>query len=172
MTTMTQKTKLLLTLLLCMMSVSGFASNPDDGDNMYVLTKGSNQVNTYSLDNLEKLTFGNTSMSVWYNAGKKDYTYSDISLVTFLNTMLPTGVEQLTSFDSDVQIIYDRDTQTLSFKSSKKLSIVTVIDLQGRLMCKANIGSDASVFLSTLPHGIYVVRVEGTSIGKSVKIIK
>lgn len=150
-----------------------FAANPDDGDNMYVFTKGVSQATVYSLDNLDKLTFSSTAMSVWTNNGKKDYAFSGISLVTFRETMKPTGVEMLMNDDNSVQISYDREAQVVHVVSAKSLTSVQVCDLQGRIVAKVGkTSNDVRLSLAGLPNGIYIVRSFGDGYGKSMKLIK
>lgn len=163
-----------LTILLSLMSATGFASSPDDGDNLFVWSKGSTKAVVYSLDDLDKLTFEDNALGVWKNNVKTSYEYGTISLLTFSERMYPTAIEEVTvSTDGDVQIRYDRATQLVCAESPRPLSAILVFDLQGRMVTsvKEN-GSRLQLSLTTLPKGIYVVKAQGAGIGKSIKIIK
>ena len=163
-----------LTILLSLMSATGFASSPDDGDNLFVWSKGSTKAVVYSLDDLDKLTFEDNALGVWKNNVKTSYEYGTISLLTFSERMYPTAIEEVTvSTDGDVQIRYDRAAQLVCAESPRPLWAILVFDLQGRMVTsvKEN-GSRLQLSLTTLPKGIYVVKAQGAGIGKSIKIIK
>ena len=162
------------TILLSLVSATGFASSPDDGDNLFVWSKGNTKAVVYSLDDLDKLTFEDNVLGIWKNNIKTSYEYGTISLLTFSERMYPTAIEEVTvATDGDVQIRYDRSAQQVSAESPRPLSAILVFDLQGRMVTsvKEN-GSRLQLSLTTLPKGIYVVKAQGAGIGKSIKIIK
>lgn len=166
--------KLFITLILILVGMASFAASPADGDNLLVWKKGAANAVVYSLDNLDKLTFDDTAMSVWTNKGKTDYAYSNIALVTFRDGVKPVaGIEVLTAAESNTRISYDHETQMVSVKSEKPLAGLLVYDLQGRVVAKqqAN-GTLLRLSLADLPQGVYIVKAVGASIGNSVKIIK
>lgn len=167
-------TKTFFTLMLLCVSTAGFAATPADGDNLLIWKKGASQAVVYSLDNLDKLTFDETAMSVWTNKGKTDYAYSNIALVTFRDGLKPvSGVEVLTATESDVHISYDREAEMVSVKSEKPLAGLLVCDLQGRVMAQQQVaGTLLQVSLVDIPQGVYIVKAMGAGISKSVKIIK
>lgn len=159
--------------ILTIVSIPSFASTPGDGDNLYVWTKNGSKT-VYSLDNLDRLTFEDNTMSVWKSNGKTSYPYSNIGLVTFKDGIRPTtGIEQLTTPDTDVTIKYDKEAQMLLVSSEKTLTGIMVCDLQGRTVIREKESSgNTQLSLSGLPKGIYLIKVTGNGFGKSVKIIK
>ena len=68
-----------------MVSISGFAANPDDGDNIYVFTTMSDEPVVYSLDNLDKITinFDKNYYCNYYNSSKNDPVGLSIIRPTF-----------------------------------------------------------------------------------------
>lgn len=166
------KTCFISIVCLAFLQASAAAAIPDDGDNFYVYTKGVTNANIYSLDNLDKLTFDDNAMSVWTSAGRTDYAYSDIALLTFREEMKPSGIETLT-IGLDVLISYDRESMLVSVQSSKPLTGLSVFDLQGRMVSSLRLqGDQLQLSLAGLPQGVYVVKAQGAGFGKSVKIIK
>ena len=164
--------KKLLPIFLSMVSITTFAASPADGDNLFVWTKGAKAAVVYSLDNLDKITFDETAVSVWTNKGKADYAYGNIELLTFRDGVKPVaGVELLTAPDAEVRIHYDRESQLISAESQKLLTGIQVCDLQGRVVARVSrVARQLHLSLAELPQGVYVVKPQGTT--NSVKIIK
>ena len=120
------------------------------------------------------MTFEDNTFSVWTNNGKTDFAYDSIDLLTFRDEVKPvTGVELLTKLEFKVRISYDREVQLLSVESEKPISSIIVCDLQGRMVvCQSKTENCLQLSLSGLPLGVYIVKVKGVGIDKSVKIIK
>ena len=167
------KTICLWTICLSFLNISGFAASPDDGDNFYVYTKGTSKAVIYSLDNLDKLIFDDTSMSVWTNVGKTDYAYCDISLLTFRDGVKPIAGIELLTINNDIQINYDRETMQVSVQSIKPLTSLIAFDMQGRIVGRLrNNGNSQQLSLAGLPQGVYIVKAQGAGFENSVNIIK
>ena len=163
------------TMLLTSVCLSGFSANPDDGDNLYVYTKGATQAVTYSLDNLDKMTFGDNALSLWTNSGKTDYAYNQIELLTFRSGIKPvTGIKNPIFNSKSVRWMYDRTLQSLRVTSEQELSDITVYDAQGRVVIKEQISAkDCQLSLENVSSGVYVVKVsESKGIETTIKIIK
>ena len=130
----------------------------------------------YSLDDLDKLTFDYNAMSVWTNKGtnKTDYAYDNIGLLTFREGIRPVaGIEMLTAADAKVRISYDRDAEMVIVISEKPLTGLLVCDLQGRTVARQiKTANCLQLSLASLPLGVYIVKTQGFSAGKSAKIIK
>lgn len=170
---MTQITKLLLTLLLCMMGMSGFAANPDDGDNMYVFTKQSSTPVVYSLEELNKITFSSSGINVWKAQAPTTYAYSDFRLITFSPDVTPSGIAQLSMEEAGITISYDHQQEMVSVQGDNTLSGAAVYDVQGRLVAvTAAEARNLQVSLLTLPQGIYLVKVATVKGLVSKKIVK
>ena len=160
-------------ILLLLANTAGFASNPGDGDNLHVYTKGSTRATAYSLDNLDKLTFGDYSISVWMNNGRTDYSYGNISLLTFRESIHPTSVESLIKEDGNIRIYYDRSVQMVKTESPMPLENVQVFSVQGSEVVSKSMNTKSShLSLAGLPRGVYIVNVKGKGVRKSVRIIK
>ena len=170
---MTQRTRLLLTMLLCMVSLSGFSANPDDGDNIYVFTKTSEDPVVYSLDDIDKITFTATGISFWNTNWPTEYTYENFRLITFSPDISPSGIEQMAMDVEGVSITYDRQQETVIVQSDNLLSRVAVYDMQGRLITTATDKANTlNVSLLTAPQGIYLVKVNASNGSVSKKIVK
>lgn len=148
---------------------------PDDGDNLYVYANGAAQAVTYSLDNLDKITFGNNAISISTKSGRSDYAYKSIDLMTFRSDIKPvTGIKSPTVNNGHVKWMYDRSIQTVSVMSVQGLSDVTVVDAQGRVVIKEHFtAKECQLSLEHIPSGVYVLKVSvPKGNGTTIKIIK
>ena len=163
--------KFLLTLFMGLVSAAGFAANPADGDNLYVFTKQSDAPAIYSLDDLDKITFSDTGINFWNTKWPTEYAYGNFRLITFKASDNPNGIESIAANESDVVITYDHQKEALSVESGKLLSGVVVYDVQGRpVAIERGSAYSYQLSLSMVPRGIYVVKVNGSSV--SQKIVK
>ncbi|MEE3385821.1 MAG: T9SS type A sorting domain-containing protein [Prevotella sp.] len=170
---MTQRTKLLLILLLCMMSVSGFATSPDDGDNIYVFTRQSDTPAIYSLDDIDKISFSTTGISFWSTNWPTEYLYENFRLITFSPDVTPSGIELMSMNVEGVSITYDRHQESVIVQSDNLISRVAVYDMQGCLITKTTDKANTlKVSLLTAPQGIYLVKVYSSNNSVSKKILK
>ena len=83
---------ILLTMLMSVGAVSGFAAIPDDGDHLYVYKNEADDAKVYSLDNLDKITFTSTGVRVWSANESEEFTYEDFRLMMFREKETPTGI--------------------------------------------------------------------------------
>lgn len=167
------KNHAIIILLLCIVSLSGFAVNPDDEDNIYVFTKQSDNPIIYSLNDLDKITFSTTGINFWNTNWPTEYAYEDFRLITFSENDTPNAIEQNEVGFVGLQITYDPQKETVRVNSSKTLLYVTVYDLQGRCVAFSNdVASGFSVSLLSSPRGIYIVEVMTNEGAVSKKIVK
>lgn len=157
-----------------MVNLSVFSAVPDDGDNFYVFTNGNKSKVVYSLDKIDKLTFGDQSMSVWSNNRRTDYSYSSISLMTFRENIMQTvGLEEVDSPTNEIKISYDRTTEMVVVKSEKQLSGIMVYNVQGKTIAKnLSRGYEYRCSLGAAPSGVYIIRLLDMDKESTVKIVK
>ena len=171
--------KLFFTFALALLALVSYAQYgtqeiDDVGDNLYVYTKDASNPAVYSLDNLDKLTFGDNAISIWYDGGRTDYQYSRISVMTFREDIKPTtSIEPLSFVAADIKISYDRSSSLVRVEGGRTLQGVSVYDLQGRLAIKdaRNLNS-YRVSLQGKPQGVYVIRVSENGKFTTVRIVK
>ena len=163
--------KKIIIYLMSVIPAIGFAASPADGDNLYVFTKQSDAPAIYSLDDLDKITFSDTGVNFWNTKWPTEYAYGNFRLITFKASDNPNGIESIAASESDVVIIYDHQKETLSVESENLLSGVAVYDVQGRpVAIERGSAYSYQLSLSMVPRGIYVVKVNGSSV--SQKIVK
>ena len=173
--------KLFLTLAFIPQTLMSYAqygtptqTTNNDGDNLYVYTKDASSAVVYSLDNLDKLTFGNNAISIWTFGSRMDYQYSRITLMTFCEDIKPTTTsESLIIGDTNVKITYDRSSSLVNVVGGRTLRGVTIYDVQGRLVTKdARKLSSYQVSLQGKPQGVYVIRVDENGKSTTMRIVK
>lgn len=169
------KLTFLFTILLGMVSISGFAANPDDDDMLYVYTKNNKDAALYQLDDLNKITFSNSGVRMWNTNWPTEYPYSKVSVITFRdrNYVKPTSIETTYADDEQIRISYSPSSGVVTVKSSSLLDGIAVYDLQGQLI-DANRTSRQFYQLS-LKHvhqGVYVVKAKGKRSETVKKIVK
>ena len=165
------KNVILSSICLCLGCITGFSKCPADGDNLYVFTRQSNVPAVYSLDDLDKITFSEKGINLWSTKWPTEYAYDNFRLITFSDFDDPNSIGQVLTGDGAVRIFYDREKETVYVRSENILHGITVFDVQGRPIA----GNDSSnenyeLSLSSVPRGIYIVKVKGNSI--SQKIVK
>ena len=162
-----------LTLVVSIFCLSPSMAFAADGDNMYVHLKSSSTPVRFALDNLDKITFSSTAMSVWTSQTQKsEYAYTNVKQLTFSETG-PSGIELPETAAKQMGISYDRQTLLLSVWADEPIAHVAVYDLQGRIVTsqKAN-GLEAQLSLASIPQGVYIVRAVIGGKGVSKKIVK
>ena len=80
---------------------------------MHVFTKSSNEAASYSLDELDKITFSEKGIQIWTTQWPTEYSYANVRVLTFNN--MPGG-----SFPDALKLVTVRSEGVLFF------------DLQGR----------------------------------------
>lgn len=166
-----QVIKFVVLSVFLLIQTTCFSMNPADGDNLYVFTKQSDAPAIYSLDDLDKITFSEKGIKFWNTKWPTEYTYGNFRLITFKEMNNPNGVEQVVIGGNGVHITYDRGQEKVLVKSEKTLLGVIIYDLQGRpVFADSHMEEAYELPLSSLPRGIYVVKVNGSS--ESQKIVK
>lgn len=165
--------KTILIILLSMINVRGFSANPDDGDYLNVFTKQSNIKVSYSLDDLDKITFSETGIRLWNTNWPTEYSYDNFRLISFNISSNTDAIEQVSLNQVDARITYDRIREIVCVESERHLLSVIVYDLQGRPVAKdLHQASSYEVSLSHIPRGVYVIKVNGGSQSASMRIVR
>ena len=169
------KLTFLFTILLGMVSTSGFAANPDDDDMLYVYTKNNKDAALYQLDDLNKITFSNSGVRMWNTNWPTEYPYSKVSVITFRdrNYVKPTSIETTYADDEQIRISYSPSSGVVTVKSSTQLDGIAVYDLQGQLIDADH--TSRQFYQLSLKHvhqGVYVVKAKGKRSEAVKKIVK
>ena len=131
-------------------------------------------VKTYSIANLRKLTFGavqENNMEVHLKSGSvMFFPYSQMGKVTFSEN---SGVTNVNIDSSKAKIVYDIVSEELRIISTESIKQIQVYDMRGAMpVVYSPAENEASLSLSSLASGVYVVRVVGESSVMTEKIVK
>ena len=170
---MENKKRLLLIFFILMVGISGFSANPADEDKLFVFSKQSSIPVAYSLDDLNKITFSETGVKLWNTNWPTEYVYDSFCVITFNENKQSNDIKQIPVNDSNVSIVFDRSRNMVCVKSEVLLSSVSVYDLQGRPVVKDYRSAYSyEMDISSMPSGIFIIRVNGGGSVVSQKIIK
>ena len=162
-----------LLAIISMVCIQGMAMNPDGGDKFIVYTNGTSKATVYQLDNLDKMVFGETALSLFMTTGKTDYAYSNLTKIIFSSGSGYNGIEQLKLDTEILNVRYDRQSSVLHVESDVSLKSITVYDTRGHQHSSMRSeGKKFNVSLSHLEKGVYVILIKGDGIEKSIKVIK
>lgn len=130
--------KVLLTILVGMVAVTGISAVPDDGDNLYVYTNEVEKATVYSLESLDKITFTETGVMLWKADETREFSYGNLDLLMFCEKKTPTDIKQVDM--SKVESLNNAEG---------------IYDLQGRK-------------LNTMQRGVNIIRMTDGTIKKVI----
>lgn len=165
---------LLFAILLCMMAVATLSAHPDDRNSIYYYSNSSTRPMSFSLDDLDKLTFSDNGIQLWKQNVVEEISFDDFMLFTFSEIQHPIVTKTEQVLDSqDVLIRYQPGSKTVFVESRQALNGVAVYDLQGRMVAnEATGGTSYRISLAATPAGIYLVKAKRgaeTIVNKIVK---
>ncbi len=150
------------------------AQTNDDGDNLYVITNNNSTTPyIYSLDYLNKITFGMTDLNLWLENGTHLYSYDVIRFISFSDSFrMPTTIV-MKKDDGDLHIMYDREAQVVTIDCAKDASVVRIYDMMGhQLSSFQTLDNHVQFSMDKFGNGIYVIAVSGKDYSSSIKILK
>lgn len=149
------------------------SAHPDDRNTLYVYVNSSDMTQSFSLDNLDKITFSENSMKLWEYSGTTEIDFSTFSFLSFDKDINPTTSVRDLSFGKDVKIQYVPKSNVVTVEAKEPLNGVAIYDLQGRLLTSASTASQSyRISVAKIPRGIFVVRVTCGGKVKSHKMVK
>lgn len=164
----------LLPILLCMMAVATLSAHADDRNTIYYYSNSSTKPTSFSLDDLDKLTFSDYGIQLWKHNVVDEISFDDFLLFTFAEIQHPIVTKTKMVVESqNVLVRYQPGSQTVLVESGQVLNGVAVYDLQGRKV--ANVTSSGTSYrlsLAATPSGIYLVKAKRGSEMIVNKIVK
>ena len=151
-----------LILLFSFMSCIPCLAVADDGNTLYYYAKSSTTAKSFSLDDLDKVTFTSDGLKLWKQSGAQEIAFDDFLMFTFTEMEHPivTTIESKV-VAKDVLVSYDSRSKTVTVESGSALNGVSVYDLQGRMVAHVSAaGSNYRLSLSSVPAGIYLVKAQ------------
>lgn len=127
---------------------------------------------SYSVEEVQRVEFTEDALSVHFvdNPSYYEVLYSDLLKITFGRSEY-TDVSMLSV--TELSIKYLPSTAAVVTKSSKPIAHITVYNIQGVLLQYATPRTlEATLDLSALPSGVYIVRATSGEQTETCKIIK
>ena len=148
-------------------------AHPDDRNTLYVYVNSSGTPQSFSLDNLDKITFSENSMKLWEHNRTTEIDFSTFSFLSFDKDINPTTSVRDLSIGKDVKIQYIPKSNVVTVEAKETLDGVAIYDLQGRLLTSASTASKSyRIPVAKVPLGVFVVRVTCGGMVKSHKMVK
>ena len=167
--------KTLFSIAFCMVTQFGYCQNVNDGDNLYLYTKSTNEAIIYSLDEINKITFSKKGIQIWNTNWPTEYKYSNVRILTFSDreSSSQSKIESVSGNNSGVDIVYNASSFILTVNSSRMMKGVALFNTKGMLIISDMMQKyKYRLHLSDLSSGIYIVKVFGDGRTVSKKIVK
>lgn len=170
-----KKIKLVSALILVFGVISMQAQNT-----LFVKEKSGTQT-SYSLSNIQKLTFASENIIV----NKKDgsintFAFTNIRYLNFGNDGT-TGISRIEIEGNKTLILYPNpvtDQLNIQFKSASSEKVqLQIVNIQGRIILQEDIKSQsginyATISVSQLLHGLYFCRLQNGDKPETIKFLK
>ena len=143
----------------------------DQYDYMWVYSPVEADTRSYSIDDLQKITFGEEAMNVYLKNQSQpvSWAYTDWTKLTFEN--MPTAGVKTPSISSGLSIT--PSVFAVRVASSTPLKSVAIYNMQGSCLAVFGQGeTSVSYPVNLLSAGIYIVRAENAKQSKSIKFVK
>jgi hypothetical protein len=87
----------------------GMAQNTKSEETLQVFTKSSNEAASYSLDELDKITFSEKGIQIWNTQWPTEYSYANVRVLTFNGASGGTNPDAIkpVSVANEIEQIFD-----------------------------------------------------------------
>lgn len=159
-------------LILPVLLVLGLSPlQADENEFLWVHSPIASGTRSYSLDDLQKITFGEEAMNVYLKSQFAPITWAYPNLLKLTFEASPTTDVKLQQASSGLSII--PSAFVVRVESVSPLKSVAIYNLQGSCLADFGQGETAASYpLNALPAGVYVVRAENAENIQSIKFVK
>lgn len=167
--------KSFFSIAFCLAMQSGYCQSEKDGDDLYVYTKSAKEAAVYSLDEINKITFSKKGIQIWNTNWPTEYVYSNVRILTFsdIESSSQSIIDIVSDRNTGVDLVYNPSSFMLTINSARQMSGVALYNSKGMLVLSDFVHKHKYCFLlSSLPNGIYLVKVFGNGKTISRKIVK
>lgn len=143
----------------------------------YLTLHAGGKVESYSISNIRKITFGKqtaNNLEVYQKTKTTvdNYPYSTFEKGIFeVEPSVVAGV--LTDNNDDLSVVYNSGSQEITVSSSQEITTIVVCNLNGMVVeMLTPMTTEATVSLADYASGMYVVKAVTTTATQTQKIIK
>ena len=161
----------LITPILLLVAIVAMSDTPK-----YLTLHAGGKVESYSISNIRKITFGKqtaNNLEVYQKSKTTvdNYPYSIFEKGIF--EVEPSGVEGVMADKNDLSVAYNSGTQEIMVSSSQEITAIVVCNLNGMVVeMSSPMATDATVSLADCASGMYVVKAVTATATQTQKIVK
>ncbi len=161
----------LITPIMMLVAIVAMADTPK-----YLTLHAGGKVESYSISNIRKITFGKQTANNLEVYQKSKTTVDNYPYSTFEKGVFevePSGVEGVMADNNDLSVTYNSGTQEIMVSSSQEITAIIVCNLNGMVVeMLTPMTTEATVSLADYASGMYVVKAVTTTATQTQKIVK
>ena len=142
----------------------------------YLTLHAGGKVESYSISNIRKITFGKQTANNLEVYQKSKTTVDNYPYSTFEKGIFevePSGVEGVMADNNDLSVAYNSGSQEIMVSSSQEITAIVVCNLNGMVVeMLSPMTTDATVSLADYASGMYVVKAVTATATQTQKIVK
>lgn len=142
----------------------------------YLTLHAGGKVESYSISNIRKITFGKQTANNLEVYQKSKTTVDNYPYSTFEKGIFevePSGVEGVMADNNDLSVAYNSGSQEIMVSSSQEITAIVVCNLNGMVVeMLTPMTTEATVSLADYASGMYVVKAVTTTATQTQKIVK
>ena len=161
----------IVTPILMLVAIVVMADTPK-----YLTLHAGGKVESYSISNIRKITFGKQTANNLEVYQKSKTTVDNYPYSTFEKGVFevePSGVEGVMADNNDLSVAYNSGTQEIKVSSSQEITAIVVSNLNGMVVeMLTPMTTEATVSLADYASGMYVVKAVTATATQTQKIVK
>ena len=161
----------IVTPILMLVAIVVMADTPK-----YLTLHAGGKVESYSISNIRKITFGKQTANNLEVYQKSKTTVDNYPYSTFEKGIFevePSGVEGVMADNNDLSLAYNSGSQEIMVSSSQEITAIVVCNLNGMVVeMLTPMTTEATVSLADCASGMYVVKAVTATATQTQKIVK
>ena len=165
----------IITSIFMLVAIMAIADTPK-----YLTLYGGGKVESYSISDIDKITFGKQTAENLEVYLKSKTTVDSYPYSTFEKGIFevepsgePSGVESVLTDNDDLIIAYNAGVQEIMVTSSQEITAIVVCNLNGVVVeMMSPMTTETTISLADYASGMYVVKAVTAVTATAVKIIK
>ena len=161
----------IVTPIMMLVAIVAMADTPK-----YLTLHAGGKVESYSISNIRKITFGKQTANNLEVYQKSKTTVDNYPYSTFEKGVFevePSGVEGVMADNNELSVVYNSGSQEIMVSSSQEITAIVVCNLNGMVVeMLTPMTTEATVTLADYASGMYVVKAVTATATQTQKIVK
>lgn len=161
----------IVTPIMMLVAIVAMADTPK-----YLTLHAGGKVESYSISNIRKITFGKQTANNLEVYQKSKTTVDNYPYSTFEKGVFevePSGVEGVMADNNELSVVYNSGSQEIMVSSSQEITAIVVCNLNGMVVeMLTPMTTEATVSLADYASGMYVVKAVTATATQTQKIVK